>query len=302
MTKTAAGLVAFAIAHLGWPYMYGNNGSVITEALIQQKAIQYPKMYTATYIQKLRADIGKRGIDCSGLVDIYLGVDLNAAGYYAKANPRGNIGSIPPSVAGVLVFKSDRDGDIYHVGICEDDGHVIEARGIDYDVIRSHLAGGGWDLWGYCHLIDYTGTEEDKTVLYYGDENENVRALQRALIALGYDLGEFMDENSQPTGADADYGELTAAAVADFEIKHGLDGNGSNVDLATLAAILKALSARPVGTGITQAELDAAKNEAGLARLGEASAQSLAALANSKLDELLPAIAVIAKYSKGVTQ
>lgn len=55
-------------------------------------------------------------------------------------------------------------------------------------------------------------------VLGMGDEGEQVKTLQRLLIALGYDLGWY--------GADGDFGSKTDTAVKAFQKKHNLDVDG----------------------------------------------------------------------------
>ena len=110
MAKTAAGLVAHAISLLGKGYVYGCNGKVVTEDLIQQLAKMYISMYTDNYIQRCRKWIGKVAYDCSSVIDSYVGVDRNANGWLNTASQKGAIGTMP-DIPGVLVHC---DG---HVGV-----------------------------------------------------------------------------------------------------------------------------------------------------------------------------------------
>jgi uncharacterized protein (TIGR02594 family) len=70
-------------------------------------------------------------------------------------------------------------------------------------------------------------------ILRFGDRGSDVRALQRALAGLGYDL--------QGTG---NYGANTQAAVADFQARHGLEVDGE-VGPATATAIAAAPAPGP---------------------------------------------------------
>lgn len=220
-------LVAFAKSKLGCGYLFGDNGKPITEALIQAKARQYPKLFTEKYINRCRKWIGNKdlagnllpGFDCSGLIDVFLGVDLAARNYFARAKVRGKMGTVPETIPGVLVFKSGWDGVIDHIGVSDGKGSVYEAKGVDYGVIRTRLAGGGWDFWALCHLIDYQfvlGPTPDVTPgIRSGEEGERVRWLQTALDLKGYGLV-----------IDGHFGPRTDAAVRHFQQRQGLQIDG----------------------------------------------------------------------------
>jgi hypothetical protein len=147
--KTNIGLVAFALGMVDCVYMYGNNGQIITEELIQAKARQYPDKYTAKKIKKLRRDIGKRGIDCSTITDLYTGSDRSANGWLLSAAISGDLNYDPakgpiekiPEIPGLTVHY---DG---HMGIYLGNGKVLEARGIDWDVVTTNIEDRGWQHW-----------------------------------------------------------------------------------------------------------------------------------------------------------
>lgn len=274
--QSSTGLVAHAVSKLGSCYMFGYTG-IVTEAAIQSKAKQYHDMYTTTYIIKCRKHIGKWATDCSGLIDIYLGVDLSASGYYARATVKGPISTIPKNVPGILVFKENTKSDIYHVGVCVGDGTVIEAKGVDYGVVRTALAFNGWDLWAYCHLIDYKGVED---VIQKGDNSETVRAWQNGLIKLGFVLPVY--------GADADFGSETTTATQQFQAAQGLEQNGIVNDVCW-GKMAVALISLPGDT-------TALKNEIGALKLQLDTANATSSGLNGKLDELTTALAVVGRY------
>ena len=59
---------------------------------------------------------------------------------------------------------------------------------------------------------------DEKRELHLGDTGEDVKALQKDLIKLGYDLGYW--------GADGDFGAATDKAVRKFQKEHNLDVDG----------------------------------------------------------------------------
>lgn len=74
------------------------------------------------------------------------------------------------------------------------------------------------------------GAELGSRVLKNGMEGEDVKALQSALISLGYDCGRW--------GADGDFGDATEIAVRAFQKEHGckVDGQAGSETLKALEA------------------------------------------------------------------
>lgn len=219
--KDNQGLATHAIAHLGKAYMYGYTGTV-TEAIIQEKKKQYPSVYTDSYIARTRRNIGRWATDCSGLVDLYLGVDLSADGYYQQATKRGSISLIPANIVGLLVFKvNETSGVVSHVGVYMGDGTIVEAKGVDYGVVRTNLSDGGWKYYGYCHLLTYDPPAPQQKLdvgMTTGAKGEKVRTWQNGLLYLGYSLPKY--------GADSDFGSETLAATIEFQKRHGFELTG----------------------------------------------------------------------------
>lgn len=156
-------------ARIGQGYVYGTYFSaLITEAIIQAKARQYPSQYTEDYIERSRAWIGEYAGDCVGLIKAaywddgtgtvtyrYLSrADTSANGMYNLATVKGLIASMPDE-PGLFVHK---DG---HIGIYVGDNTVVESRGVDYGVVETaHVPGGtnsrGWLHWGRVPYVDYS--------------------------------------------------------------------------------------------------------------------------------------------------
>lgn len=246
MKKTNTGLVAYAKAQLGKPYWYGTFGQAASRLLYTQKKRQYPKYYGWDYGMEIA-----KVHDCVGLIKGYLwcdspedntpvynaAQDISANGMRDACTKKGAISSIP-EVPGVLVFMNA------HVGVYIGNGEVIEARGHAYGVVKTKLKNRAWKHWGYCPYIEYEtkqATSENKSkgektvniemsVLKKGAKGEQVKTLQRLLMALGYDLKNY--------GADGSFGGTTDKAVRAFQKAEGLTVDGS-VGKATWTKLLK---------------------------------------------------------------
>ena len=170
MAKTNTGLVSYALAQLGKPYWYGCFGQKGTAALLTAKARQYPTMYTTSRVYNCRKQYGVKVHDCVGLIKGYLWCDSNtddtpkyvaaqdksAGGMYNACKIRGYMNTMP-DIPGILVFLPG------HVGVYIGGGYVVEASGFSKGVIKTKLAGRGWERWGKCPYITYTGAETPTT-------------------------------------------------------------------------------------------------------------------------------------------
>lgn len=119
-----------ALKYIKYVYWYGGKGQKCTQALLNTLARLYPRIYTANYINKCKADIkaGRYCIDCSGLVCHAYGIpDIGT--YTMNTDKRFQEYKGTPK-NGMIVWNPT------HVGIYYN-GNIIEARGIDYDVTMS---------------------------------------------------------------------------------------------------------------------------------------------------------------------
>ncbi|MDR1464700.1 MAG: C40 family peptidase [Oscillospiraceae bacterium] len=163
MAKTAKGLVSFALAMQGCPYMWGTYGNLITQDLIDYKRRQYPAQYTDAYCRKLQQFIGKkRAVDCIGLVKAYMMMDsptssptylakydVNVGGAKSQCAKVGGISTLP-EIPGLLLFIGTG-----HVGIYLGGGKSVEARG-SREVLTANVKSVGWDAWGQLNWLDYS--------------------------------------------------------------------------------------------------------------------------------------------------
>lgn len=115
---------------------YKEHMNPVTKCWIDELAKQNPSTFTHTYIEKACKFIGKKAIDCSGLVCECLGISV--IGSYS-------ICDLPihyPKIYSYVPMGERMRGDILwkkgHVGICQDGNNVIEARSINagVDVFR----------------------------------------------------------------------------------------------------------------------------------------------------------------------
>ena len=237
MAKTNTGLASFAVGCLGRPYIYGTYGQILTERLLQTKAMQYPSRLSDKRVAYARAHfIGKRVSDCEGLIKNYLWADspneapiynskqdLSANGAFEAATVKGKIGTIP-EIPGICVRYNG------HVGVYIGGGYVVEARGFDYGCVKTKLKERGWTDWFEHPWIQYNTQptpQPDPEVKYVtiempvlrkGDKSQAVKTMQACLDVYGYGLS-----------IDGSFGGKSAAALLDFQKKHPACGTPDSV-------------------------------------------------------------------------
>ena len=198
--------------------------------------------------------------DCNGLAEglykDYAGVDINTKARYNYSGWCGTkaAGLIPAAkrCAGAAVFWGDSASSIHHVAYLykpvdaskpTGDWYIIEARGVMYGVVMTKLSARKPNFWGimdkyfdYGDTSDYVPAEPalGERILRNGMEGGDVKAMQEALIALGYDCGKW--------GADGEFGPDTGAALKAFQEAEGLEVDGKYGPLSH-AAMLAALDA-----------------------------------------------------------
>ena len=171
MVKTASGLVEFAKSYVGNPYWYGTYVQPCTQGLLNSRMKRFPTHYTPSRMARYQDDIAKKKTcsDCAGLIKGYgwsdangvvkyatNGVpDLNADGMFAAAKKKGVISTMP-EIPGLVVRSPG------HLGVYIGNGEVVEARGFNYGIVITKLAGRKWTHWMEVPWINYavkTGTD-----------------------------------------------------------------------------------------------------------------------------------------------
>lgn len=164
--KTNFFLVEYAKAQVGRPYWFGTFGQISDAKVWENKAKQYPKYYSETRKKKaIPAQCGKKVHDCAGLIKGALwsetadtpakykaAEDWSADMMYNKATEKGPIKSIP-EIPGILVWRKG------HIGVYIGGGKVVEAKGFDYGVVESKLAGSTFTHWLKHPLFEYKTAE-----------------------------------------------------------------------------------------------------------------------------------------------
>lgn len=214
--------LAYLESHIGDAYVWGAQGERVdnradlekwvrrkeTSRREAERAIAYIKKATKTPLY---------AFDCSGLIIHWLrdikGLidgDTNAQGLYRQCTQKGKLGAWQMQ-AGDLVFRySFAKGEMGHVGVYVGNGMVIEAKGRDYGVVDLHLSFGGWT-----HQGRHPALAEDTAPTVFKltspmMRGENVKLMQAALTACGYDCGK----------ADGICGKATMTAVKAFATAH----------------------------------------------------------------------------------
>ncbi|NLM10800.1 MAG: C40 family peptidase [Clostridiaceae bacterium] len=151
-----------------WGYVYGTFGKILTKDLLNSKLKQYPEQIERYKNYILESYIGKRTVDCVGLIKSFLwwhgadvvydsSTDVSADGMFEAAGEKGSISAIP-ELPGVCVWKTG------HVGIYVGNNQVIDARGTLDGVIISPLKGSiNWTHWFKCPYIQYIESIPDRT-------------------------------------------------------------------------------------------------------------------------------------------
>lgn len=170
-TKNNLDLVQWAIEaqSTGWGYVWGTYGHVLTRSYYEAKLEQYPEG-VGNYADFIKANwLGKRTADCVGLIKGYCWFDPEAQsiGYAVNGMPdiateqmiewcdeKGSMDNMP-EIPGLLLWK---DG---HVGVYIGDGYAIEAMGTRYGVVKTKVAGRGWQKWGKIPCIKYIEETEE---------------------------------------------------------------------------------------------------------------------------------------------
>lgn len=187
MAKTNSGLLAYAKAQVGKPYWYGTFGQTANINLHVIKGNQYPEYYTA---KDFPSQYGQRVHDCVGLVKGYLwsenataepkyryAQDVNAKGMYSTAVTKGKIDTFP-GTAGQLVFKGFSASKINHVGIYDGNGHVYEAKGHAYGVVKTAFKASEWQFWAQC---PYTEDDTTSSTISGKKATDSAKSFQKSL-------------------------------------------------------------------------------------------------------------------------
>lgn len=233
-------------------YVFGCFGAPLSKANQDRAIAAYAYNRTQSRRAKIRAAKPDTfGFDCSGLIKGLLwGWDADVSQTYGGARYGAN--GVPDQNADTIIsccnhvsedFSAIHVGEAVwlpgHIGIYIGDGLVVESSpkwtdGVQITACNCKKAGYQTRNWKKHGKLPYVVYEESCSVvlpvLYRGMTGEAVKALQRLLLAFGYDIG-----SKNPI--DGSFGPKTEAAVCSFQRENGLDANGL-VDTYTWKALL----------------------------------------------------------------
>lgn len=225
-----------------WEYLWGCRGQKVTDALLISRYNSYYKANGWTKedydaVTKNWVEDGKRVTDCEGLLDAYLGNDVNAnTNYNTYCTDKGLTSAIKRKyVIGEAVFNGS-DTKKTHVGwVCGFDKYgnplVVEARGLAYGVVITNMAKRSWKYRGLMiKKFSYEESEpqphtSEKWIftrqLKYGCKGDDVIELKKLLIDKGYSAGITTN-----TSASKNFGSATKKQVKAFQRDSGLTVDG----------------------------------------------------------------------------
>lgn len=224
-------LIAYLESHVGDMYVWGAQGQRVDlmadpEGWIRSRETSDRNRERAIAFMKKAEKRPLYAFDCSGLILHYISDvmhwvagDTNAKGLYSMCRDNRGYFGIAALRPGDLLFEADAAGKMCHVGVYVGDGYTIEAKGRDDGVVKLRLSDGDWTHWGRLPQLQGEEPEEKEEKVARKIEltspmmrGDDIRALQTALNALGYDAGD----------EDGIAGKNTIAAVKAFCQAHSM--------------------------------------------------------------------------------
>ena len=223
--------VLYAKGKLGTPYFYGAKLCILTKAYMSKMHSLYPKTVTLTYMAKAEKNgqLGKVNTDCSGLIGGFRKKQIGSSQLYQTAKKRLPIADIKNFAPGVVLWKSGHVG--IYIGKEKGVPMCIEAKGIDYGVVKTKVSSTNWqygltfDDIDYTYKVEVEGTsklpnpyKEPTELIRKGSKGEGVKWVQFELIEAGYDK-EFTYHKKTYSGVtvDGDAGKITDAAIRAYQ-------------------------------------------------------------------------------------
>ena len=214
-----------------WRYALGGFGRTITLPLVDALCRQSGGVgtYNAKHRNYLLSALGLRCSDCYGLVKSFLwwnggnvkynaSQDRNQEMAYNAATVKGSLAAMP-EIPGLILWMKG------HAGIYVGNGEFIECAGAPVGMRKGKItngkitSGSKFTHWFKDTFIDYPEQTLNTTVRK-GDRGAAVKALQEALVSLGY--GALLGAS----GVDGSFGGCTDAAVKAFQLENELSVDG----------------------------------------------------------------------------
>ena len=240
-TRPIAAKLEFPVGDAGvWEYLWGTRGQVCTQALLDARFKSYykPNGWDRNEFDSVTKNWVADKVhvtDCEGLLDAFLGSDVNANGNYEKyCTDKGLIAAIDrPFVLGEAVFNGS-DERKTHVGwVCGflgSDVLVVENRGLVYGVVITRMSKRSWKYRG---LMTKKFSYDDEPVqpdpkeyvfrrdLKKGCVGDDVIKLKYLLMNAGYSNGITVNTDSSKV-----FGSKTKKLVKEYQRDNGLTVDG----------------------------------------------------------------------------
>ena len=248
--KTGKGLAEYAISKIGLPYFYGCKMTLLTTDLMNRLHKYYPSMVTTKYMNKAvkNKQLMKINTDCSGLIGAYREKHLGSSQLYSTAYTRMPISDIKKFAIGTVLWKSGHVG--VYIGMEDGVPMCVEAKGIDYGVIKSRVSATNWQCgltfsdmtYDYEEMVSATwkGNNpyvEPTHIIQKGMKGNDVKWVQWELREAGFDRAfEYKGRIYGAVVIDGDAGKITDAAIRAFQqsCKIEVDGKVGSVTRAFL--------------------------------------------------------------------
>lgn len=240
---TGEGLAQYAKDKIGTPYFYGAKMQTLTEQLIASMKKMYPKTVTKEYVQKARNKgmVGKICTDCSGLIYGYRGKNVGSSQLYQTASKRIPIAKFESFPIGTMVWKSGHVA--VYIGMENGIPMVVEAKGINYGVVKTRLKDTNWVYGLLFSDISYGDVKTNdlgmsnpyaypSRTIRWGCRGEDVKWVQFALRQAGFNIPfTYNGKTYNEVKIDGVAGNITVAAIKAFQqsCKVTVDGKAGPV-------------------------------------------------------------------------
>lgn len=156
-------LIEFCESKLGTKYLYGYKGELVSVSKNEALSKLYPSVWDKAYLRTANSWVMEYAVDCSGLVSWFTGKVRGSSQYKTTATETVPYkkGMSLQKYIGWAVWRSG------HIGIVVSNTEVIEARGINFGVVKTKAS-----ERNFTHLIklcDISYEETESSIGWHKD-------------------------------------------------------------------------------------------------------------------------------------